>query len=134
MDFVLASSGLVCGSAMNSLYELSVTLGAFHGNLRNVMHAKMIASDQMSAGCGSYFLSSYTSGARYGSEPTTPVHALVSIISLAVVHLTGCHNNIVFERILEDACTSKVNDFHNAELVNHHVVQFQIPMREARAM
>jgi len=38
------------GGAANSLYELSVVRGIFHGNRRNDMQQKMIASDQMSAG------------------------------------------------------------------------------------
>lgn len=51
--------------------------GCFQGKRRKVMQQKMIASDQTSVGRGSYFFSSYTSGARYGSEPTIPV-SLVS--------------------------------------------------------
>lgn len=47
--------------------------GCFHGKRRKVMQQKMIASDQTSVGRGSYFFSSYTSGARYGSEPTMPI-------------------------------------------------------------
>jgi hypothetical protein len=43
---------------------LSDIRGAFHGNRRKVMQQKMIASDQMSVGCGSYLDRSYTSGAR----------------------------------------------------------------------
>lgn len=50
--------------------------GCFHGKRRKVMQQKMIASDQISVGRGSYFFSSYTSGARYGSEPTIPVSAI----------------------------------------------------------
>lgn len=42
------------GGDTNNLYELSDTLGAFHGNRRNVMQQKMMASDQISVGCGSY--------------------------------------------------------------------------------
>jgi len=60
------------GGDAKSLYELSVTRGFFQGNLLNDMQQNMMASDQISAGCGSYFRSSSTSGARYGSEPTTP--------------------------------------------------------------
>lgn len=52
------------GGEANSLKELSVILGIFHGNLRKDMQQKMIARDQISAGCGSYLFSSYTSGAR----------------------------------------------------------------------
>ena len=52
------------GGEAKSLYELSVMRGIFHGNRRNDMQQKMIASDQISAGCGSYFRSSYTSGAK----------------------------------------------------------------------
>ena len=55
---LLAGGVLGLGAEMKSLNELSDTLGAFHGNLRSDMHAKMIAKDQMSVGCGSYFLSS----------------------------------------------------------------------------
>ena len=42
------------GGEMKSLKELSVTLGAFQGNLRSDMHANMMAKDHTSAGCGSY--------------------------------------------------------------------------------
>jgi hypothetical protein len=52
------------GGAMKSLYELSEIRGAFQGKRRNVMQQNIIASDQMSVGCGSYFERSYTSGAR----------------------------------------------------------------------
>jgi hypothetical protein len=60
------------GGEAKSLYELSVMRGIFHGNLLNDMQQKIIARDQISAGRGSYFRSSYTSGARYGSDPTIP--------------------------------------------------------------
>lgn len=46
------------GGDAKSLYELSVILGIFHGNLLKDIQQKMIARDQMSVGCGSYFLSS----------------------------------------------------------------------------
>ena len=51
-----ASAGGVpgVGGEINSLNELSVTRGAFHGNLRRDMQANIIASDQISVGCGSY--------------------------------------------------------------------------------
>ena len=52
------------GGDAKSLYELSVIRGFFQGNLRSDMQQKMMASDQISAGCGSYFRSSSTSGAR----------------------------------------------------------------------
>jgi hypothetical protein len=42
------------GGATKSLYELSVRRGAFQGNRRSVMQQKMMASDQISAGWGSY--------------------------------------------------------------------------------
>lgn len=68
-----ASDGVAgVGEATNCLNELSVRRGAFHGNRRSDMHAKMIANDHISAGWGSYLRLSYTSGARYGSEPTIP--------------------------------------------------------------
>lgn len=38
------------GGDANSLYELSVILGIFQGNLLNDMQQKMIARDQISAG------------------------------------------------------------------------------------
>jgi hypothetical protein len=57
---------------MNNRYELSEIRGAFHGNRRSVMQQKIMAMDQMSAILGSYLAWSYTSGARYGSDPTTP--------------------------------------------------------------
>jgi hypothetical protein len=38
------------GGEMKSLYELSETRGAFHGNRRKVMQQNIIASDQMSVG------------------------------------------------------------------------------------
>jgi hypothetical protein len=38
------------GGEAKSLYELSVMRGIFHGNRRNDMQQKMIASDQISAG------------------------------------------------------------------------------------
>jgi hypothetical protein len=46
------------GGDAKSLYELSVILGIFHGNRRRDMQQNMIASDQISGGCGSYFRSS----------------------------------------------------------------------------
>lgn len=60
------------GGDANSLYELSVIRGIFHGNLRSDIQAKIIARDHMSADWGSYSRSPYTSGAKYGSDPTTP--------------------------------------------------------------
>ena len=60
------------GGETKSLYELSEMRGAFQGNRRSVMQQNMIARDQMSVGWGSYLERSYTSGARYGSEPTIP--------------------------------------------------------------
>lgn len=48
--------------------------GTFHGNRLSVMQQNMMARDQTSTAWGSYFLSSYTSGARYGSEPTIPAN------------------------------------------------------------
>ena len=52
-----ASAGGVpgVGGEMNSLNELSVMRGAFHGNLLSDMQANIIARDQISVGCGSYF-------------------------------------------------------------------------------
>lgn len=38
------------GEDTKSLNELSVSRGAFHGNRRNDMHAKIMAKDQISAG------------------------------------------------------------------------------------
>lgn len=38
------------GGDAKSLYELSVILGIFHGNLRKDMQQKMMANDQMSVG------------------------------------------------------------------------------------
>lgn len=38
------------GAEMNSLYELSVMRGAFQGNRRSDMQAKMIARDHISVG------------------------------------------------------------------------------------
>lgn len=61
------------GAAAKSLYELSVMRGIFHGKRLRDIQQNIIARDQISVGCGSYFLSSYTSGARYGSDPTIPV-------------------------------------------------------------
>ena len=52
------------GGDAKSLYELSVKRGFFQGNLLNDMQQNMMARDHMSAGCGSYFRSSSTSGAR----------------------------------------------------------------------
>lgn len=52
------------GGETKSLYELSEIRGAFQGKRRNVMQQKMMANDQISVGCGSYFERSYTSGAR----------------------------------------------------------------------
>lgn len=46
------------GSDAKSLYELSVILGTFQGNLRKDMQQKMMASDQMSTAEGSYLRSS----------------------------------------------------------------------------
>lgn len=62
-DVLLMSVPGVGGDA-KSLYELSVNRGIFQGKRRNDMQQKIIASDQISGGCGSYFRSSYTSGAR----------------------------------------------------------------------
>lgn len=61
------------GWETKSLKELSVRRGCFHGNRRSVMQQNIIARDQISVGRGSYRFSSYTSGARYGSEPTIPL-------------------------------------------------------------
>jgi hypothetical protein len=55
--FAFMSAPGVEGDA-KSLYELSVKRGIFHGNRRSDMQQKMMASDQISAGCGSYFRSS----------------------------------------------------------------------------
>lgn len=52
------------GGEEKSLKELSDCRGAFQGNRRSVMQQKMMARDQTSAGCGSYFISPHTSGAR----------------------------------------------------------------------
>lgn len=52
------------GGETKSLYDTSERRGIFHGNRRRDMQAKIIAKDQMSTGCGSYLLLSYTSGAR----------------------------------------------------------------------
>jgi hypothetical protein len=52
------------GAETNNLYELSVTRGCFQGNRRSVMQQNMMAKDHISVGRGSYFFSSYTSGAR----------------------------------------------------------------------
>ena len=52
------------GADTKSLYDISERRGIFQGNRRRDMHAKMIAKDQMSTGCGSYLLLSYTSGAK----------------------------------------------------------------------
>jgi hypothetical protein len=68
------------GGETKSLYELSESRGAFHGNRRSVMQQNMMASDQISVGCGSYLERSYTSGARYGSEPTMPTDMLAGIL------------------------------------------------------
>lgn len=38
------------GGETKSLYELSETRGAFHGNRRRVMQQKMMARDQISVG------------------------------------------------------------------------------------
>ena len=38
------------GGETKSLYELSETRGAFHGNRRSVIQQNMMASDQMSVG------------------------------------------------------------------------------------
>lgn len=60
------------GFEQNSLKDLSESRGAFHGNRLSDMQQKMIARDQISAGCGSYLISTQTSGAKYGSDPTIP--------------------------------------------------------------
>jgi hypothetical protein len=78
------------GGAANSLYELSINRGCFHGNRRNDMQQKMIANDQMSVAVGSYFFSSYTSGARYGSDPTIPGLWSVGVAQIPATKLTGC--------------------------------------------
>lgn len=52
------------GADAKSLYELSVIRGFFQGNLLRDIQQNIIASDQISAGWGSYFRSSRTSGAR----------------------------------------------------------------------
>ncbi len=46
------------GGEAKSLYEFSVMRGIFQGNRRNDMQQNMMANDQISAGWGSYFLSS----------------------------------------------------------------------------
>ena len=55
-DFVISVPGV--GAEAKSLYELSVMRGIFQGNRRRDMQQKMIASDQISAGWGSYLRSS----------------------------------------------------------------------------
>ena len=52
------------GADTKSLYDVSERRGIFQGNRRRDMHAKIIAKDQTSTGCGSYLLLSYTSGAK----------------------------------------------------------------------
>ena len=49
-DDRFTSVSAVVGDDIKSLYELSVMRGAFQGNRRSVMHANIIAKDQMSAG------------------------------------------------------------------------------------
>jgi hypothetical protein len=66
----LSSSSV--GWVMNSLKELSVDLGHFHGKRRKVIQQNIIARDQMSTFCASYCFWLNTSGARYGSDPTIP--------------------------------------------------------------
>ena len=61
------------GFEQNSLKDLSDSRGAFHGNRLSDMQQKMIARDQISAGCGTYLISLQTSGAKYGSDPTIPM-------------------------------------------------------------
>jgi hypothetical protein len=46
------------GGDAKSLYELSVMRGIFQGKRRRDMQQKMIASDQISVGWGSYLRSS----------------------------------------------------------------------------
>ena len=41
------------GADTKSLYEVSEVRGSFQGNRRRVIHANMMAIDQISVGCGS---------------------------------------------------------------------------------
>jgi hypothetical protein len=59
-DFSSSSVGCV----VKSLYELSDVFGHFQGKRRSVMQQKIIASDQTSTSCASYFFWVKTSGAR----------------------------------------------------------------------
>lgn len=49
-DGLFTSASVLVGDDTKSLYELSVRRGAFQGNRRSVMHANIIAKDQISAG------------------------------------------------------------------------------------
>lgn len=73
------------GSEEKSLKELSDIRGAFQGKRRRDMQQKMMASDQISAGWGSYLRSLQTSGERYGSDPTIPRGILVTISCISVL-------------------------------------------------
>ena len=109
------------GGETKSLYELSETRGAFHGNRRSVIQQNMIARDQMSVGCGSYLERSYTSGARYGSDPTIPGGIRICF-QRRYSRLTTCKDNLVLERIFEDSSTSEVDDLHDSVLVDDDIV------------
>lgn len=74
VDFGRSTEGVPGeGSDTNNLNELSSSLGCFQGNRRKVIQQNIIAKDQISAARGSYFFPSYTSGAKYGSDPTIPM-------------------------------------------------------------
>jgi hypothetical protein len=64
------------GEDAKFLNEGSDMRGAFQGKRRMTIQQKIIANDQISAGCGSYRISVHTSGARYGSLPTMPFVSL----------------------------------------------------------
>lgn len=111
------------GSVANSLYELSVILGIFQGNRRNVMQQKIMASDHISTAAASYSFASYTSGARYGSEPTIPVCRCQQLVSpLQLVLFTFSGYRVVLKGILEDMGAAEINDLHNTFVAHDDVI------------
>lgn len=102
------------GSDEKSLKELSDCRGAFQGNRRSVIQQKIMARDQISAGCGSYLISLHTSGARYGSDPTIPRHDISKIhlwTNQEDELLTTGFDDVIFEGITEHAGTPKIDNF-----------------------
>lgn len=85
----------------------------------------------MSAADASYSFSLYTSGARYGSEPTMPGFLSGSVLrEIHFGQLTLGSNHVRLKRIPEDMGAPEINNLHDALVANNHIVQLEIAVRE----